>query len=183
LINANEIEKERRVKEIDILKKKLQIIDQRKKDISEEMKAVKDKMEQLEKEQLSVLKKENESEAETLGLLLYSTEIQQSLRTYDNLNEKLSLERLKEEDINSALQEENAFIQTIENTIRNLKERKGRIDHTKIVKNPTSSTDPVWPRKKLNVLIAAIIGSMLFTVLMLFYEFFDKPKISSESEE
>jgi capsular polysaccharide biosynthesis protein len=174
LIKANEIEKERRIKEIGILKKKLKIINQRKVDIAEEMDTVKSRIEELEKEQLRVLRKETRSEMESMGLLLYSTEIQKSLQSYDMLNEKLSDERIKEENVNSDLEVENATINKIENQIAILKERKGRIDKTKVVKEPTASLNPVSPKKKLNVLIAAVLGFIVFVIFAFFYEYIQK---------
>lgn len=170
-IRAEEIENERRIKEIEILKKKLKIIGQRKNDIIEEMKSVKNKIEEIEKEQIKVLQKENRSEIESLGMLLYSNEIQQSLRYYDILNEKLSIERIREEDVNSNMQIENETINKIDNTIANLKERKGTIDYTEIVKKPTSFVNPISPRKKLNILIAFIFGFFMFTLLAFFLEY------------
>lgn len=175
-INASEIEKERRAQEIDILNKKLHIVDQRKKDITHEMASVKTKISELEKEQREVLKKESRSEIESLGLLLYSNEIQQSLQYYDLLNEKLSEERLKEEDINSDLQNERATINKIDNTIANLKERKGRIDKTKVVKEPTSSIYPVSPKKKSSALVACVIGLMIFTMLAFILEYVERKR-------
>lgn len=177
-IKANEIEKERRINQIEILKKKLIIIDQRKKDIIKEMDSVKIKINELEKEQLKVLKKENRTEIESLGMLLYSNEIQQSLRYNDLLNEKLSNEKLKEGNVNSDLQVEYASINKIDNTIVNLKERKGRIDYTKIIKEPTSSIYPVSPRKKLNVLISGILGLMIFTLLAFFLEYIKRKTVT-----
>jgi len=175
-IRANEIEKGRREKEIAILQTKLKIIDQRKKDISREMQSVKGKIGELEKEQLAVLKKKTRSEMESLGMLLYSNEIQQSLRYYDILNEKLSAERLKEEDTRSALQNESATINKIENEIANLRERKGRIDKTKVIKEPTASLHPVSPRKKINVLIAGLVGFIIFVLFAFLYEYIDRQK-------
>lgn len=173
-ISNQEIEKDRRLKQIEILKNKLKIIEQRKKDISIELKSVRARKDELEKAQLEVLKKENLGGTESLGLLLYSTEIQQSLRTYDILNEKLSNERIKEEDIHSALELENATIDKIDNAIASLKDRKGRMDRTKIIKEPTSSVNPIWPRKKMNVLIAFIFGFVLFSLLAFFLEHLEK---------
>ncbi len=175
-IKANEIERERRIREIQILNKRLKIIDQRKKDITAEIKSVRDKINELEKEQLTVLRKENRSDIESLGLLLYSNEIQQSLQYYDILNEKLSEERLQEEDVHSSVQEEEATISKIDNMIANLKERKGRIDRAKIIKEPASSISPVYPKKKLSILIAGILSFMVFTILAFFFDYIKKAK-------
>jgi len=170
-IKENEIEKQRRENEIEILKKKLKIIDQRKKDIQTEMKSVSNKISKLEEEQLKNLQKENRTEVESLGMLLYSNEIQQSLRYNDQLNEKLSTERIKEEDINSDLQSENAAINKSNNTIANLKERKGRIDYTKVIKKPTSSVGSIFPKKKLNILIAGVMSCFVLCFLSFFLEY------------
>lgn len=175
-IETNEIDKQRRTEEIEILKKKLRIIDQRKKDIMEEMKSVRNRIGELEEEQMKVLKKEEKNEMESLGLLLYSNEIQQSLRYYDLLNEKLSEEKIKEEDVNSSLQNEYAAISKIETTILNLKERKGRIDQTKVIKQPTSTIEPVFPKKKLVVLVVGLLAFMSFSVLAFFMEYIDRKK-------
>jgi capsular polysaccharide biosynthesis protein len=175
-INENEIDRERSLQEIEILKNKIKIIDQRKKDIAAEMKSAKEKIGEIEKEQMAVLKKENRTDIESLGLLLYSNEIQQSMQYLDLLNEKLKIERLEEENVYSDLKEEEATISKINNTIANLKERKGRIDETKVVKEPTSSIYPVYPRKKLNVLIAGIMGLMLLSVLVFFLDYTEKHK-------
>jgi LPS O-antigen subunit length determinant protein (WzzB/FepE family) len=175
-IKREEIEKTRREEEIEILNKRLKIIDQRKSDIITEMKSVKRKIDTLEKEQLNALRKENRTEAESLGMLLYSVEIQQSLMYYDDLNEKLSRERLQEETFNSEITNELAEINKSDNLIANLKERKGRIDYTKIVKAPTPSKYPTSPKKKLNVLIAGVLGLILLTGLVFFFDYIEKKK-------
>jgi len=178
-IRSNEIEKERRMEEIEILKKKLGIMRLRRKDITDEMKVSRNRIEDLEKEQLKVLKNEDKSEAVSLGLLLYSNEIQQSYRNYDILNEKLSEKKLEEEDVNSVLQGENATIAKIDNTIENLKEIKGRIDHTKVIKEPTSTFDPISPNKSLATSLAFVFGLLLFTIIAFFMEYIEVKKKKS----
>ena len=178
LIKSYEIEKERRREQIEILKKKLRIIDKRKKDILIEIESLKKRISELETEQLKVLKKEEKSEIESLAILLYSNEVQQSFQYYDDLNEKLSEEKLKEEDQNTEIQIETAEINNLDNRIANIKEMKGRIDYTKIVKEPTSSLDPVHPKKGLYVLIACIVGLAAFTMLAFFIDYVKRAKSS-----
>ena len=57
-----------------------------------------------------------------------------------------------------------------------LNERKGRVDYTQLIKEPTSSLYPVSPKKKLNVLIAGILGLMAFTMLVFFLESIEKQR-------
>jgi len=175
-IKSNEIEKNRIEEEIKTLENKLKIVKQRKKEIEDEMSNVRQRIKLLEKEQFSTLKKEKKSESETLGMLLYSNEIQQSLRYLNTLNELVSNKKIEEENLNLEIDNKDKKIKQLENTIDNLKEKKGRIDYTRLIKEPTSSLHPVSPRKKLNVLIAGILGLMIFTILAFFLEYVEKHK-------
>jgi len=175
-IKSKEIEKLRIGGEIKGNKNKLDIARQRKKDIEREMNDIGKRIEALEKEQQLSLKKENRSESESLAMLLYSNEIQQSLQYYSELNELLSSKKIEEEDINLEIENKKERINQIENEIDNLNERKGRIDYTQLIKEPTSSLYPVSPKKKLNVLIASVLGLMAFTMLAFFLESLEKHK-------
>jgi len=175
-IKSKEIEKLRIGGEIKGNKNKLDIVKQRKKDIEREMNDIRKRTEALEKEQQLSLKKENRSESESLAMLLYSNEIQQSLQYYSELNELLSSKKIEEEDINLEIENKEEKTKQLENEIDNLNERKGRIDYTQFIKEPTSSLYPVSPKKKLNVLVAGILGLMIFTMLAFFLESLEKQK-------
>jgi len=175
-VKSKEIEKLRIEGEIKGNKNKLNIVKQRKKDIEKEMNDIRKRTEVLEKEQQLSLKKENRSESESLAMLLYSNEIQQSLQYYSELNELLSSKKIEEENVNLEIENKKERINQIENEIDNLNERKGRIDHTQLIKEPTPSLYPVSPKKKLNVLIAGILGLMTFTMLSFFLESLEKHK-------
>jgi len=178
-IKSQEIEKLRIEGEIKRNKNKLNIVKQRKKDVEREMNDIRKRTEALEKEQRLSLKKENRSESESLAMLLYSNEIQQSLRYFNTLNELLSSKKIEEEDINLEIENKEKIINQLENKIDNLNERKGRIDYTQLIKEPTSSIFPVSPKKKLNMLIAGILGLMTFTMLAFFLESLEKQKTKS----
>ena len=178
-IKSNEIEKFRIEEEIKVNKNKLNIIKQRKKEIEKEMSDIKKRVESLEKEQRLSLKKENRSESESLAMLLYSNEIQQSLRYYNTLNELQSSKKIEEEDINLEIENKEEKTKQLDNEIDNLKERKGRIDYAKLIKEPTSSPNPVSPKKKLIVLITGVLGLLIFTMLAFFLEYLEKQKAKS----
>jgi len=175
-VKDKEIEKTMIEDEIKVFKSKLRIIKQRKKEIEAEMSDVRNRIELLEKEQLSTLKKDKKSESESLGMLLYSNEIQQSLRYHNTLNELLNNKKIEEEDLNLELDNGDKKISQIENTINDLNEERGRIDYAQLIKEPTSSLSPVSPRKKLNVLIAGILSLIIFTILAFFIEYIQKNK-------
>jgi capsular polysaccharide biosynthesis protein len=181
-IKADEILKQRSLEEIEILNKKQKIGAQRMKDIQAEMGSVKGKIAELEKEQLSVLKKESRTEIEGMAMLLYSNEVQQSLQYVESLNEKLSREKLQEEDINSAIKEELSKIDQYSNNIENLEERKGRIEQTRIIKDPNPGRDPVFPRMRSNILLAFVAGILLFTFLAFLIEYVAKNKPEGDGE-
>ncbi len=173
-INAIEIDKENNTKQIEIFKKKLKVIEMRKNAINKEMETMTAKISEMEKEQLNALKKEKTSQAESLALLLYSNEIQQSIFQYDLLNEKLSEERLLEESVNSDIEDKLARLKGLENSKANLMEKKGRIDYTKVIKEPTSSSDPVFPSLKANLIIAFFTGLILFILIAFLAKFFQR---------
>jgi LPS O-antigen subunit length determinant protein (WzzB/FepE family) len=175
-IKSNEIEKFRIEEEIKVNKNKLNIIKQRKKEIEKEMNDIKKRVESLEKEQRLSLKKENRSESESLAMLLYSNEVQQSLRYYNTLNELQSSKKIEEEDINLEIENKEEKTKQLDNEIDNLNERKGRIDYAKLIKEPTSSLKPVSPKKKLVILITGILGLLIFTMLAFFLEYLEKQK-------
>ena len=176
IIKSREIEKLRIEEEIKAYKNKLNIVRQRKKEIEKEMSDIRKKIEVIEEEQRVSLKKENRSESESLAMLLYSNEIQQSLMYNNTLNELLSSKKIDEENINIEIENKQKRIKQLENEINNLNEIKGRIDYAQLTKEPTSSLRPVSPKKKLNVLIAGILGLMIFTMLALFLDYIEKHK-------
>ena len=175
-IKSREIEESRIEEEIKTYKNKLDIIKRRKKEIEKELSNIRKRIEALEKEQSLSLKKENRSESESLAMLLYSNEIQQSLEYHNTLNELLSEKKIEEEDINLEIENKDETIKQLENEIGNLNERRGRIDYAQLIKEPTSSLYPVAPKNKINVLIAGILGLMIFTMLAFFLEYLEKHK-------
>lgn len=180
-IKQREITIELQNDQIGILQKKLKIIDQRKRDILKEMDVVKKKMDALEDGQLKALSKTNASEAESLGLLLYSNEIQQSIQYYGILNEKLTKERMLEETINSQIKTESSSISQMQNTIANLRMRKGRVDPMKIIKSPSPSVNPLSLRTSYTVIIAGILGFILLSLGVLFIGYVQKSVLLKSS--
>ncbi len=192
------IEKEKIKKDIESDQNRMKIIEQRILSIQEEMKSVKSRIDELDRlQQKSVTEKREE--ADTLALLLYSNEVQQNLRYFNSLDEKISAERLNIETIlnsiknkeqqllqidNQVLQINNqisqiktsgetirAEINSVQNDIRKvensisdernniklLEDKKNRIDYTQMIKEPASSKNPVFPNKRLFVIIAGLV--------------------------
>jgi capsular polysaccharide biosynthesis protein len=176
-IKSREIENLRIIEEIKSYQKKLNIVTQRIKEIEKEKDGVKTRIEALEEEQRLNLKKENRNESESLAMLLYSNVIQENLKYHNELIELLSQKKIEEENINLEIENKENRIKQLENEINNLNERKGRMDNTQFIKEPTSSIHPVSPQKTLNILAAVITGITIFTMLAFLIENLEKQRL------
>ena len=184
--------------------KKLAISEDRSRSLVDEMKGVKNRIDQNEKQQKTLLAEKREG-TEMLGLLLYSNEIQQNFRYYNTLGENLSQERIREENLRLSIREKEQEIQGLKNQIETINqeiqgiknqiekinqeiagirndtellvEKKQRIDYTQLVKEPTVSLYPVSPNKRLNVAIAGFLGLFCFSILALFLNSVEKRNI------
>ena len=117
-IESQEINKKKIEEEINTLKNKFKISEEREKSLEEEMKEVKKRINKIEEEQRNVLKKEKEN---ALSILLYSNEIQNNLRYYNTLDEKLTNEKITQEDINLAIKERKESLKQIDNQIEQIR--------------------------------------------------------------
>ena len=188
-IQAKEIEKAKERQQITTAANTLKISGEWSQNIVEELKSVKKRIDGIEAQQREMLK-ENVEEVSAVGLLLYSSEIQQNLRYYNTLDEKLSHEREKQEELklaiksgeedikllNTDIERLKKEIENLKNHINLLKERKGRIDYAELIKEPTPSLFPVSPKKLFNVVIAGLIGLAIFVSLAFFLEFLERQK-------
>ncbi len=179
-IKPREKEKEISERKIKTYKNKLNIIKLRKQEIEKEMSDIRGKKEELEKEFRLILKKKNRSEFESFVMLHYSNEIQQSSMNYNILNELLGNKKMEEKIINLEIEDKERLITQTESELIDLNDRKGKIYYAEITKEPTPSTSPVSPKKFLNVLIAALLGLMISTILTFFFEYLEKQKVKNK---
>lgn len=117
-IETKEMEKTGLQEEINTQRNKLNISEERIISITEEMKEVKARIDQLEKEQQNVLKIKSDTNA--ISILLYSVYIQNNLMYYNTLNEKLSNEKLTQENINLTIEEKKREIKQADNQIEQI---------------------------------------------------------------
>ena len=234
-IQSKEIEKDRIKKEITSFQNKLKISEERVKSIMAEMKAVKKRIDELDEQQRKALSEKKEG-TDAISLLLYSNEVQQNLRYYNTLEEKLSTEKITQENLYLAIRNKEEELRQIDNqiqqidpqkdtikaeidnimteidmiktsiekvkneikTVKNeiekinntintqeteitlLEDKKARIDYAQLLKEPTSSLGPVFPKKKRNVMIAGILGLMIFTILAFFLEYIEEQKLKAK---
>jgi capsular polysaccharide biosynthesis protein len=149
-ISALNTEIERSKNGISSDQNKLQIAEQRIAALLVEMKSTKTRIEELGKQQQKILSEKKEG-AESLALLLYSNEVQTNLRYFNSLEEMVSGERVRIENLRPS-------IANAQKGILLLEDKKARIDYTQLVKEPSVSLSPVSPKRKMIVLIAAFLG-------------------------
>lgn len=118
-IESKEIEKTRITGDIITSKNKLTISKDRVESIATEMKEVKTRIDRIEEEQRAVLEKG--SAENSLSILLYSNEIQNNLRYYNTLEEKQSMERITQENLNSEIEDKKESLKQADNQIEQMK--------------------------------------------------------------
>lgn len=118
-IRSKQIKKAEVQKEIESERNKIKIAEERIQSLREEMKVVKQRIDELDAQQkkaLAAAKKEGEA----INLLLFSNEIQQSLRYYSILNEDLRNEQVFQEDQRILIQNKEEQVLQLENDINRI---------------------------------------------------------------
>lgn len=200
-IQSKEIQKTTLKGEIETTKNKIKICEERMKEILNEMKVVKERTDRLEEEMRKALREVTDDKS-AIPMLLYSNEIQNNLRYHNILEERLGSEKVNFENLNLAVHSKEQEIEQLNTDIaqirtkiegvkndiekikveiegkkieiNSLKEQKRRIEWTTVVKPPTPSVHPVFPKKKLNVALSFILSFMIFSFLAFFLEYIEK---------
>lgn len=188
-IKSKEIVKNLIGKEVKANQNILKISEERFKDILEELKIVKTRIEEIEKLQKNALEEDKEGR-DAISLLLYSNEIQLSLRYYNTLEGSLSDEKIKQENLKLSTMQKyeqmklidteieilNKEIDQIKNQIELEIKIKLRIDITQMIKKPVSSQRPVSPKRIFLILITMILSLAIFTIFAFFLDYIEKQK-------
>ena len=133
-IQAKKIEKERIVKEIDSDKRKLEISEERQNNLLLEMKSVKTRIEEIDK-QLQKALSEKQQIGEAVGLLLYSNEVQQNMRYYNTLDEKVSAEKVNQETLHMDIRNKEEQLRQLDNQMGQVQNQQESIrNETAILK-------------------------------------------------
>lgn len=119
-IQSREIEKTKLTQEIQSTENKLEISKARIASIMEEMKEVKKRIDELESDLRKALAEKKEG-GDALSLLLYSNEVQNNLRYYNTLDEKLSTEKMAQENLALKIQTKREEIKQLDTEIEKLK--------------------------------------------------------------
>ncbi len=118
-------------------------------------------------EERNMLLKKGGDNPDKLSLLIYTNIIQQNMAQHNDLNRDLgwlknNIEKLKSE-------------------METLKIKKQSIENIKLIQPPQSSIYPIKPKKKLNVILAFVVGLFLSIFLAFFLEYLQKMKVHPKS--
>jgi len=142
-------------------KNELNSIRQRKEYIEKEIGILMKRTEKLEKEERLSLKEKKGSEFE------YLTTLVELLKNTIKAEENIKLE----------LKDKKNTSHKLKKRIYDLDERRKRIYYAQIIKEPNSSLSPASPQKLTNVLIAGILGLLIFGMLAFLLEYIEKQKL------
>jgi LPS O-antigen subunit length determinant protein (WzzB/FepE family) len=184
---------------IKLNKATLNIIQDREKELLEEIKNVKDNTERIVKERNNVL--QHKGNVDDISLLLYSTTIQQNVAYFNQLSNQINdirtkkeiagmkIENLKKDidDINTEIDRLKlkkteglqAKINDLKLQIDRLRIKEGMIKNIRVIQNPESSIRPVKPKKKLIIVLAGVVAFMMMMFLAFFLEYIQKAKRST----
>ena len=199
LLKLNKIEGEK--DNIKLNEANLKIIGDRERELLQEIKNVKDNTAKIVSERNNMLK--HKGSADNVSLLLYSTVIQQSVAYFNRLGAQINELRKEEEkletdidklgkdidNINTEIERLNlnkteglqTKIDDIKLNIDRLSLQKDLIENIKIIQAPKASLWPIKPKKKLNVILAFVIGLFISIFLAFFLEYLQKMGVYPKS--
>jgi LPS O-antigen subunit length determinant protein (WzzB/FepE family) len=124
-----------------------------------------------------------ESEKNVLSALLYSNTIQQNIsylntlrNTADQIKGDIVGLELDIEKLQTALKDLDSRKRYILEEINDLELRKNSVQNIEILQPPTSSQDPIKPKKALNIMLAAVAGLFAMVFSAFFLEYIQKHK-------
>jgi len=118
-------------------------------------------------EERNMLLKKGGSDPDKLSLLIYTNIIQQNMAHNNDLNKQLGELMAKIEEMKSEME--------------TFKIKKNSIENIRLIQPPQSSIYPIKPKKKLNVMLAFVIGFFISIFLAFFLEYLQKMGIHPKS--
>jgi uncharacterized protein involved in exopolysaccharide biosynthesis len=124
-----------------------------------------------------------------LSALLYSNTIQESIAylntlrtTTIDIKSDINSTNLKIENAKNNIKDLESQKRLIQEKIANIEFKKNTIQNIQILQLPKSSLSPIKPKKKLNVLLAGVVGLFLTVFLAFFIEYISKHKNSERDK-
>jgi len=190
--------------QIDIQKSSLDIMDQRIADMVQELKDVKKNTDNIITQRENFLKDPAKNPDSGLADLLYSTTIQQNVAFFNTLQNQISDLKIEKEQSKAGLKTLEKEIDDLKLDIERMKiekdegiateidgikieidELKNRISHVqniKMISEPSATTFPIKPNKKLNIILSLFIGLILSVFIAFIFEYVSKASKDVKTE-
>jgi len=181
---------------IKLNKTTLTIMQDREKELLQEIKNVKDNTERIVQERNTIL--QHKGNADDISLLLYSTTIQQNVAYFNQLSNQINELRTKKEIIDMNIENLKKDIDDINTEIDRLKLKKTEglqakindlklqidrlsiekdmIQNIRVIQDPEISLRPIKPKKTLIIILAGVVAFMMMMFLVFFLEYIQKAK-------
>jgi len=118
-----------------------------------------------------------------LTALLYSNTIQQNMSLINNYKNQLNSYELKLESEKQKLTESEENIKNIMDQIGLLEFKRDSVQNIQILKPPTNSPYPIKPNKRLNVMLATMVGLFMMVFMSFLLEYISKNKKEKTSAQ
>jgi len=190
--------------QIDIQKSSLDIMDQRIADMVQELKDVKKNTDNIITQRENFLKDPAKNPDSGLADLLYSTTIQQNVAFFNTLQNQISDLKIEKEQSKAGLKTLEKEIDDLKLDIERMKiekdegiateidgikieidELQNRISHVqniKMISEPSATTFPIKPNKKLNIMLSLFIGLILSVFIAFIVEYVSNTRKTAKEE-
>ncbi len=154
---------------------KLSLLEKNRENLQEQIKVLEKRIEKLfsEKERLNL----DANPDNTLSILVFSNEIQQHQRYYNELQEKLKYNLANREiDFKTEMINKDENLQDIELSKQNIQDKLDNLKATTVIKKPGYEKTPIKPKVKLNILLAGLAGLMFLLFLVFVMEYLERAR-------
>jgi LPS O-antigen subunit length determinant protein (WzzB/FepE family) len=111
-----------------------------------------------------------------LSSILYTNTIQQNITLANTYKNQIKGYNSEKENYKISLEKAKGDFQKLLESIKSLEFEKNSIQNIQILQPPSSSPYPIGPKKKLNVILAAVVGLFALLFLAFFLEYISKYK-------
>ncbi len=111
-----------------------------------------------------------------LSSILYTNTIQQNITLSNTYKNQIEEYNSQKEDYKVSLGKAKSDLQKLLESIKSLEFEKNSIQNIQILQPPSRSPYPIAPKKKLNVILAAVVGLFAMLFLAFFLEYLSKYK-------
>lgn len=192
IVSQYRIDLENSIKKIDIsmsaledekkvLQEKVKIHKTNVENTKAQMEKVKQRIDDLSREKKKVNTRANSDN--TLSLLVFTSEVQENQRYYNQLQDKLDSSLAMEEPIlQDAIRDKDREKKKLELEKANIESKLAALQETRVIKEPSHLEKPIFPKKSLFAVISLITGLMFFIFLAFFMEFLEKNRAELKKE-